>query len=393
MTIGKRIAAARRAAGLSQEGLAAQIGVSRQAVAKWEADASLPGADNLQELAKALNTSCDELLTGTPPAAGGGADLLPLLKSMQALMESQEAGRRAARRRTRWAVGGVLAAALALLGWAGLYYTNTLGALRSRVEQLDSRVAGIDGAIDSQLASLRAGIEESLRRQTSIVASYDYRLESAAPQEALLWLTVTPRESAEGLSASFSLMPNGGEGITAQGVPAPDGSFTASIRVPLKNEYNSFRVLVRFARGETVQSEELFSEYSFIEQFMPTVHLYGNGTTGALRGDGFVALQGYYSLEVTSAATEAGGWPVECAVGLLNGDTVVWSEEIDVSAFAPQDADGANQQADHICGMTLPEQELPDLGLDPSKDIRLRARVVSSTGMQAEDSLLLWHAQ
>ena len=64
MTINERILALRRAAGLSQEALAEQVGVSRQAIGKWESGASLPGLDNLQELARALGVSCDELLTG-----------------------------------------------------------------------------------------------------------------------------------------------------------------------------------------------------------------------------------------------------------------------------------------------------------------------------------------
>ena len=64
MTINERILALRRAAGLSQEALAEQVGVSRQAIGKWESGASLPGLDNLQELARALDVSCDELLTG-----------------------------------------------------------------------------------------------------------------------------------------------------------------------------------------------------------------------------------------------------------------------------------------------------------------------------------------
>ena len=40
MTIGERIGALRRAAGLSQERLAEQLGVSRQAIGKWEAGVS-----------------------------------------------------------------------------------------------------------------------------------------------------------------------------------------------------------------------------------------------------------------------------------------------------------------------------------------------------------------
>lgn len=396
MTIGTRIAAARRAAGLSQEALAGKIGVSRQAVAKWEADASLPGADNLQELARALNISCDELLTGSPAAPGREQDLAPLLKSMQALIESQEAGRRAARRRGRWAAALCGLAVLAVLTAAGAWYAGTLDALRGRVEQLDRRMAGIDGEIDRQLASLRAGIEEGLRQQASILASCDYRIETVTSQQARLWLSATPKESAEGLAVSFSLIPDGGDPLTAEGSPAADGSFTASLAVPLKNEYNSFRVLVRFARGDTVQSEEMFSEYDFVGQFMPTVHLWSIGATASAASDpagsGGVTLSGSYQLKVASASTETGGWPVECVVELLEDDAVVWSDEVDVSDFAPRDT-GSYGQAERISGMTLPEQPMPDLVLDASKTIRLQARVVSSNGMQAEDSLLLWQAK
>ena len=48
MTLGQNIQAARKAKGLSQETLAEKIGVSRQALGKWEKDTALPGLDNLQ---------------------------------------------------------------------------------------------------------------------------------------------------------------------------------------------------------------------------------------------------------------------------------------------------------------------------------------------------------
>ena len=48
MTLGQNLQAARKAKGLSQETLAEQIGVSRQALGKWEKDTALPGLDNLQ---------------------------------------------------------------------------------------------------------------------------------------------------------------------------------------------------------------------------------------------------------------------------------------------------------------------------------------------------------
>lgn len=62
MTIGKRISELRKAMGYSQEYIAEQLGVSRQAVSKWEQDLSSPSTGNLLNLAQLFNISADELL-------------------------------------------------------------------------------------------------------------------------------------------------------------------------------------------------------------------------------------------------------------------------------------------------------------------------------------------
>ena len=54
MTLGENIQAARKNKGLSQEALAEQVGVSRQALGKWEKDTALPSLDNLRALAAVL---------------------------------------------------------------------------------------------------------------------------------------------------------------------------------------------------------------------------------------------------------------------------------------------------------------------------------------------------
>lgn len=55
----------RKQHGLSQEELAAKIGVSRQAVSKWERAEASPDTDNLIELAKIYGVTLDELISGT----------------------------------------------------------------------------------------------------------------------------------------------------------------------------------------------------------------------------------------------------------------------------------------------------------------------------------------
>lgn len=64
MTLGERIAYLRKNSGYSQEYVAESLGVSRQAVSKWEKDLSSPDTENLIKLSELLNTSVQFLATG-----------------------------------------------------------------------------------------------------------------------------------------------------------------------------------------------------------------------------------------------------------------------------------------------------------------------------------------
>ena len=66
MKLGETILKYRQARGLSQERLAEQIGVSRQAVSKWEVGDAIPDTDKLIPLARALGITVDELLGNIP---------------------------------------------------------------------------------------------------------------------------------------------------------------------------------------------------------------------------------------------------------------------------------------------------------------------------------------
>lgn len=62
--IANRLLQYRKSSGLSQEDLAEKIGVSRQAVSKWERAEASPDTDNLIILAQVYGVSLDELLNG-----------------------------------------------------------------------------------------------------------------------------------------------------------------------------------------------------------------------------------------------------------------------------------------------------------------------------------------
>ena len=67
MTLGERIAYYRGKLGLSRGELAEQLGVSRQAVSKWETDAGLPDLERLIALSRLYHITLDELVKGESP--------------------------------------------------------------------------------------------------------------------------------------------------------------------------------------------------------------------------------------------------------------------------------------------------------------------------------------
>lgn len=73
MDIGERLQELRKKAGYSQEQVAEMLGISRQAISKWESGQGKPEIDNIIKLMKLYQVSADYLLLGAenipaPPA-------------------------------------------------------------------------------------------------------------------------------------------------------------------------------------------------------------------------------------------------------------------------------------------------------------------------------------
>jgi len=74
MTLGQRISQYRKQLGISQEMLGERLGVSRQAVSKWETDAASPDMENLLALAREFGVSVAELTATPEPQAQAAPD-------------------------------------------------------------------------------------------------------------------------------------------------------------------------------------------------------------------------------------------------------------------------------------------------------------------------------
>lgn len=72
MTIADRIQQLRKTKGLSQEELADKVGVSRQAVSKWESGQSVPDIDRISLLSNTFEVTTDYLIKGIEPKPENG---------------------------------------------------------------------------------------------------------------------------------------------------------------------------------------------------------------------------------------------------------------------------------------------------------------------------------
>lgn len=85
MSLGNKLAEARKKQNLTQEQLAERLGVTRQAVSRWESDAAYPETDKIVRMAQILEVSCDYLLQDSVNETGKPAvsPVTRLLKQAQ----------------------------------------------------------------------------------------------------------------------------------------------------------------------------------------------------------------------------------------------------------------------------------------------------------------------
>lgn len=69
MNMANRIQYLRKTNGMSQEELADRMGVSRQAVSKWESEQSTPDLEKIIIMSELFGVTTDYILKGTEPVA------------------------------------------------------------------------------------------------------------------------------------------------------------------------------------------------------------------------------------------------------------------------------------------------------------------------------------
>jgi len=147
--IGKRIQSLRKEQGLSQEDLATNLVVSRQAISKWELGESIPDTENIVQLSRLFNVSTDFLLTGEDKSDIDSVDDIPAVTPPET---------NAGQRLDRWKTGLIYLLALAFLVMLSLYFReiHSVDELSLRGTFVD-RDQGAHGAVHLVFARSTSG--------------------------------------------------------------------------------------------------------------------------------------------------------------------------------------------------------------------------------------------
>ena len=273
MTLGQNIQTARKAKGMSQEALAEKIGVSRQALGKWEKDTALPGLDNLQALAAELGTGVDALLGAQAESPAAPAVTLDALRDLLAARDAEEK-----RRRRLWggAAGAVFLVLAGLLAGTALQYERQINALNQNYAAIQSSYAAQQADLSAQISEL----QDAVRMGETTVLDWrwlpaDKLHKDAAGSWMPVQVQVTPRTAAAGTTARLAVR-CGDETRLYEMTAAPDGSFAAGGIVFTVG--STYELSVQWTADGVTKSETL-GTVNFNEEMTEPTIIWGTGYT------------------------------------------------------------------------------------------------------------------
>lgn len=249
-TLGRRIQEARKAAGLSQESLGERLGVSRQAVSKWEADAAVPELENLIAMSRIFGVTIGALLGVEPEAAedrsekdapeapGEGVEgTAPAgeltdreLAAVEAIAKKYLDAAQVVQN-PRWSRKKKIAVSAGICGaalTAALALGSGLSALGSRLDQVQSQVYGIESSVSGQIGALAGQIRDLLDEDSNLFAVSQARVTDydLAAGTVTLQVSAQAKSWQDNTTALFTALPSDGRQFSAE-ASGKNGTFTA----------------------------------------------------------------------------------------------------------------------------------------------------------------------
>ena len=264
----------RRASGMSQEELAEKLGVSRQAVSKWESGATQPELSKLIELSKLYNVSVDELLSLEHAKSQQDAAEAPAANSAEST-PAEKPGFRDFCMQHKKMVGGA-AVALAALIAVGVHYNDRINTLSTQVNDLRSQLYNVQNNLSNQIDGISNNVSDILERESSLISQYSYEVKNVdlKKQECTLAFSLLPKTISDETIVSI--------GVIDHGNSSPLDSNRKTYRLPLTQDSlgylrgevtvvlsDELGVGVNFTTNGETQSQELDTIYGLKSRYQP----------------------------------------------------------------------------------------------------------------------------
>jgi len=341
MTIGQRISQKRKELSLSQEALGEKLGVTRQAIYKWEADIALPEIEKLIALSRIFGVSVGALLGAESEAApaadieaeadaapqpvsdaSASDDLTPhQLKMVEEIVARYLAAAPAPPKRRK--LPFVLAALALIIIIVSLF--TRLSRLDDRYSSLQNSVSGITHNVSNQISGISYRVEEILKAQNSLTAEYGAAVTDTFPARDTVRVSAwaVPKTYTDGMTAEFIAV-SGGETFVFPADEQDAQRFAAEFECALSNSISVSAVFV--LPDGTRQTQLLQNWTGYRSATLPTVQIEDHNLHFAEIPDRALTLDGMYFVTYADIAQESGASAIEIKLGVFrNMELVAWA--------------------------------------------------------------------
>ena len=253
MTIGQRIAECRKNLGLSQEALGGKMGVSRQAICKWEADGALPEIDKLISLSKLFGVSVGWLLGVEEQPTKADVLTEEQLSAMELLIKTYVPPTQPEKKESRKPL--ILSAAAMALSAVTLltcltHHKNLSNSLSNMSYQMVNLLSGYD-TVQAKINDLESGEAENAVPSELHGFTIHLTPDTTEPK-VTVQLSAVPKQHKVGWEAVFSARKDGKE-VSSADCSFDNTAYTAELELPMADGYEYWLVLR--SRTEGIQEQ------------------------------------------------------------------------------------------------------------------------------------------
>ena len=257
MTTGEKIAALRREHKLSQEALGEKLGLSRQAVSKWEADQAVPTMDNLMELSRLFGVPVDTLLRPDAPFPAAPAEENSI--DAPAAPETPHKGVSLSRGKIL-AIGGAALLCVSLALNAVCLYQ--IAQLNGEVQALRVQAGNVNTVYYPGTGADTGDFADSSEHMT---------LDPENTEQLIVTFSAVPRVASDGETAKF-LLRGGEQSWECEAEGDAGGGYRGSLTIPMVDEFSVYLVLTD--RNGGTRNLLIASESDIENRFSIDVHAY-----------------------------------------------------------------------------------------------------------------------